>query len=496
LGERRGGWIIALAIVALGVLHLATLRPGQDWGDDFAQYVAHARNLVEHRAYDQTGYVANPDCPTHAPRAYPPLLPLMLAPIVGVAGLDFEPMKWLMVGFLVLGLGAIELVLRRGLAWPARLGIVLLLGLNPYVYQFKNSILSDLPFLFFVYAALAWSAHLEDRRGRWWTGAIVLGVLLELAWATRMVGLVLPAALVLRDLLRYRRIARTTLAALGVFVLLALAQAAVFPPSGDYAAMLALDATAPGLLAGVALAHARGYAFMLVQLWSVRRVPWLGEAMLILAVVLALRGYARAWKRGATGLECFPPLYLLVVLIWPVPQDLRFLLPVLPAFFYYAAAGLGAEAARQGRRWIAYGAGAALLLTGLVSATAGDFAAPRGPFDDGSTGLEARALFDHIIGDAHIGPRDLFAADKPRALALFTQRPVMPYAPPTDWRQFRERLEQLHVRYLVVGTGQNLGSRDKLWWQKWHGPGTKVIFHNDRYALLRLTTINEPVPSH
>jgi hypothetical protein len=95
--------------------------------------------------------------------------------------------------------------------------------------------------------------------------------------------------------------------------------------------------------------------------------------------------------------------------------------------------------------------------------------------------------------DAHTDPRDLFAADKPRALALFTRRPATPYAPPTDWRQFRQRLGQLHVRYLLVGTywqpaGAGRGPGAGLWWQKWHGPDSEVVFHNDRYALLRLTT--------
>jgi hypothetical protein len=493
-GAPGGGWIIALTLVALGILHLATLRPGQDWGDDFAQYVAHARNLVEHRPYAQTGYVVNPDCPMYAPRAYPPLLPLMLAPIVYVAGLNVEPMKWLMVGVLVLGLGAIDWVLRRELKWPARLAIILLIGLNPYVYQFKNSILSDLPFLFFVYAAVAWSGRIDGRHGRrWWAQGILLGVLMELAWATRMVGLALPVALVLRDLVVRRTLARSTLVALGVFALLAGVQAAAFPTSGDYGAMLALDVTAPGSLAGMVWAHICGYADMLAQIWHIGGLAWVAWVMLVATGALAVMGYVRVCRhrRGASILEFFVPLYFLVVLVWPVPQDLRFLLPVLAAFFYYAAVGLGAVVGTGRRRWMVYGVGGALALTRLLSAVAGDLAAPHGAFDDGTTGTEAQELFAAIV--ACTDPGHLIVAAKPRAIALFTRRPATPYSVAGDAEQFLRRLEQLHVRHLVVNAplpseSERLGPQNAGWWQAWEGPYTRVIFHNDRYALIRLAT--------
>ena len=520
----RLGWAIALAIVALGVFHFLTLRPGQDWGDDFAQYVAHARNLAWGQPYDQTGYVVSAACPTYAPRAYPPLLPLMLAPIVRVAGLNFEAMKWLLLGFLLAGLGVIDLVLRRQLAGMERLAIILLIGLNPYLYRFKNSILSDLPFLFLVYATVWWSGRIEawgsapprtgadevEKRGhstfpaeradrrlgakrgkvecplfggeRWWLAGLGLGVVMALAYATRVVGVVLPVALLARDLWVHGKPARTTLLAVAVMALLAGAQALALPPGGDYAVMLALYLAQPGALPGVVAGHACAYAAMLAQLWQGLGIPAAGAALAIVSAAVALAGYAivclRGRKRGVTLLECFVPLYLAAVLVWPVPQDMRFVLPIVPAFFYYAAVALRSVAGIGTLRRPAYGLAGVLAVTALTGGVAEIAVAPRGAFVDGATGPAAEELCVFIRG--HIPPEALLTGSKPRALALFTGRPATPYPMPVTEGSLAG------VRYAVVGRAFGADRRFLLPWLSGPGSGAKVVFDNGMYQVLAL----------
>ena len=72
-------WRVAALI---GLFYLATIRPGHAWGDDFAQYIHHARNLATGVPYAATGYIYNPYNPTIGPRTYPPGFPLLLAPVV------------------------------------------------------------------------------------------------------------------------------------------------------------------------------------------------------------------------------------------------------------------------------------------------------------------------------------------------------------------------------------------------------------------------------
>src|SRR5438876_9591837 len=88
-------WRVAALI---GLFYLATIRPGHAWGDDFAQYIHHARNLATGVPYAATGYIYNPYNPTTGPRTYPPGLPLLLAPVVKLTALELRPLTILIVG--------------------------------------------------------------------------------------------------------------------------------------------------------------------------------------------------------------------------------------------------------------------------------------------------------------------------------------------------------------------------------------------------------------
>src|SRR5215475_8626536 len=87
--------VCLILICVLGALYFSTIRPGEDWGGDFSQYVAHARNIAEGRAYAATQYrpLPAPLAISHMPPAYPPGFPLMLAPVYRVFGLNYRALK-------------------------------------------------------------------------------------------------------------------------------------------------------------------------------------------------------------------------------------------------------------------------------------------------------------------------------------------------------------------------------------------------------------------
>src|SRR4026207_2431189 len=81
-----GAVAICAAVLVYG------LRDNHQWGDDFAQYIAHAQNLVNGKPYIDTGHL-NDVSAVPAPLAYPPVTPLLLAPIVKWRGLDWRWLK-------------------------------------------------------------------------------------------------------------------------------------------------------------------------------------------------------------------------------------------------------------------------------------------------------------------------------------------------------------------------------------------------------------------
>ncbi|MGH7226552.1 MAG: hypothetical protein ACRELF_25320, partial [Gemmataceae bacterium] len=150
----RNTLLLIGTIGILGGIHLATLRDGQEWGDDFSLYVAHARNIAEGRPYADTGYVYNPANPVLSPRAYPPIFPLLLVPVYLLFGLNLWAMKAFVVLIFTVFLGVLAAFLRRRLPLSHVLGCLTLFALNPYVWQHKDRLLSETPFLLFAYLAL------------------------------------------------------------------------------------------------------------------------------------------------------------------------------------------------------------------------------------------------------------------------------------------------------------------------------------------------------
>jgi len=81
--------VIAIAIV----FHIATIRSGHLWEGDFALYTAHAINIANGLPFADTGYIFNPENPFLAPKSYPPVFPMFLAPVYKLFGLNLYAIK-------------------------------------------------------------------------------------------------------------------------------------------------------------------------------------------------------------------------------------------------------------------------------------------------------------------------------------------------------------------------------------------------------------------
>src|SRR5438552_8617447 len=153
-GRRQALFVIAVVVGAVAVWQLATIRPGHQWGDDFAMYIMEARNIASLHSYTDTGFIYNPARPTYAPRAYPPGYPLVLAPVYRMFGLSFTPMKVEIILMFVGALFLLGLLVLDELPLPYVALLLALIGFAPKFTQFKNNVLSDIPGMFFVVLVL------------------------------------------------------------------------------------------------------------------------------------------------------------------------------------------------------------------------------------------------------------------------------------------------------------------------------------------------------
>jgi hypothetical protein len=448
----RKSLVLASLIVALGALHLATLRQGQEWGDDFSLYVAHARNLAEGRPYADTGYVYNRADPILSPRTYPPMFPLLLVPVYLVWGMNLTAMKiWGVLLFMAL-LGVLALLMRERLPFHYVIGCLTLFALNPYIWQQKDRLLSETPFMLFAYLSLvlagrAWRQ--ETGKGAFFWG-LAAGMAAYLAFGTRTVGVVLIPSFIVCDWLRRRRIGVGSAAMVAAFFAGVAVQKRLLAVEGSYLDQLLFD---PALYVRIALSEVRALGYFLENGYSDAARLLLFACLCALAcwTYLARLRDARSGapvESGLTACELFAVFNAFLLMFWPAAEnERRFLVPVLPLFFLWAAEGLHRLSAAS-LRCLEMPIAAALALAVLLSYAGWYGRMDTGPIHDGVTSPEAVALFDWV--QQHTDRGDVFLFQKPRAFALYTGRHSLSHHKADDAPRLARTLREHGANHVVV----------------------------------------------
>jgi hypothetical protein len=404
---------VGALVAVVGVFFLSSIRDGHEWGDDFALYVRHAQNIVDGRAYGDTGYIYNPEYPEVGPRAYPPALPLLLAPVVAVRGLDFWAMKAVIVLCFLAFLVVLYPALRATAPTHVAMAATATVGLSPYFWSFKEGIVSDIPFLVPLYAALS-LAHrctARDDVNPPLRTFVFLGLVIFITAAFRTVGVVLIPAVLAADLLRTRRIRTGPLVAAAIAGIAIALQSYVVPGNESY-----FDQFHPTL--DRTLLNLRRYGRSINYIWTPGLGPVVSALFTGLLLALSAIGLVARLRRGITVFETFVGVYAPLVVLWPAFQGERFLIPLLPIFvlYFYLGAEVLARRATGGRRPVVT---ALAILVGLAYVTryaASDF----GPRPDGVLRQEVQEGFEYA--KTHTPKDSVIVFRKPRALALFTER--------------------------------------------------------------------------
>lgn len=436
--------LAALAIALVGVFHFSTIRAGHAWGDDFAQYIMHAKNIATGQPYSPTGYLVNPAYEALGPVAYPPVTGLILAPIYARSGLDLRPMKVAMVALLLVALTGVYFLFRSQLSAVLMALLILAIGFNPFVSELKDNVTSDMPFFAICALALATSQWVmrpgRSRRASLGLGAL-LGLGLYLATGTRSAGIALVAAVPLFALLTRRREAMVAagVAAIVAGTLMAV-QRVLLPFEGAYLTWFreTFTWTAP-------IAYARAYAGELRVLVSNGYSEPASTLVFFLLLGLGVIGAASSLRRGVGLADVFVVVYGGLILLFEA--TLRYAWPIVPILFFHAVSGLGAVRDWMPGRWT--WAPVTLVATILAASYAGAYSRRSfGPIEDGATQPAFMELSAFIR--ANTAPGDRFIFRKPRALALYAERSTTPYEPDTDAARLATLAQTAGASYFVA----------------------------------------------
>ena len=443
MSKRLRPWFLVAAILAtVAAIHLLTLRPGHNWGGDFSMYVHHAKNLAEGTPYAETGYLYNPAYATIGPPTYPPVFPLILAPVYLLCGLNFEAMKLVMVASLVVFLLFVFLTFRRELPLGHALAIVVLVGLSRTLLGGANSIGSDMPFMAILYLTIftlqkAYDTYRHRRpRFRYLVPAVVL---ICVAFSTRTLGGMLLPSVLAYDLLRYRRITGWAVAIGAAMAAFVLAQSVFVHSNSAY-----FDQYNVG--PSVFLHNGAAYLAELAAFWHNGYFKPLGGLIFIVVTALAVLGYASRVRRRVTLLEVFPVLYLTAVLLFPGFAGRRYLEPIFPLYLFFAFRGL--EHAWLVRRVRVR----RVVFASLLVAVSGSYLASATRLDldvtEGISKAESVALFDYV---RHETPEDgVVIFIKPRVMSLLASRKASAYHMPSDPSLLWDYFSRIGATHLVV----------------------------------------------
>ena len=191
------------ALYAYGVPLLAfapyLLLTGTRWSwhpdsvlGDWAQYVSHARALLEGRRFADIGYIYHPAAWAIGPQSYPPGFSLTLLPIVAFAGIDSAWFRVLMlVSVLVFACVASWRLRAETAEWQVWVAV----GMAAYAIEASGVVVAPMSDPGF--CALFWGVIVAvDRPGAWSGGRIALVTALGVAaMAYRIPGVVLIPAL-------------------------------------------------------------------------------------------------------------------------------------------------------------------------------------------------------------------------------------------------------------------------------------------------------------
>ena len=453
-------WLLALGAGTIAFAHARIVVTGPDaarFSFDSAEYALAGRTWLE------TGRLATPFVHPAALGASPgppyplivghPLVPALDAVAFALFGPD--PLVTLLpaaLAFVATVLLVARLALTLSGSRAAALGAAAAFAVNPWSLRFASEGLSEMPFTAFLTAAFLVLWRLPDRPRAW-----LLGALLGLAHLTRPVAVPLLPAFAVGVLLLSPR---GRALALGVRALLAFAPlaaltalykwAATGTPFAEVGGYLLLTGTTPEFVVARlnrmtpppdALAWIREHPgeWLAKLVRNVQSVSygaflfggrWPGVAAALTCVLVALRGPARA--RGFVAAFVTAAL-LLTGLASATVADPRMLFPLLPVALALGFAGLtrALEAVGRGRRGLVALAALVAVALGLVplsrewrQAMAGGLAG-RSEFRESEwrgIGLEVRPLLPE---------GGLVASDAAPWIAWFTRRPVtlIPLAP-------------------------------------------------------------------
>jgi len=349
-----------ILIIILGcIFQILTWTTGHNWGGDFSAYIMQAISISEGNVQkfvelnDQTKTLSS--IPV-GPVTYPWGLPLLLSIVYHFFGFDIIIFKSVILIFFFLFLILLWFLFEKKLSLFERLIFVALFAFNPFLLKFGDSVLSDIPFLFFSTLSIFILFKLQDLRSI--KSNIFLSIILGLSFAAgfslRTNGIFLPLTyigvlffiflkknflffnLYKINLDSFNYISKRfqiilILLTLIIFLIPSYLIFLIFPNPQDVHVSFLNKINLKDI--GTNIIY---YAYITKDFFGPH---FIGIVLYLISIPFVIIGFIKKWQ-SSTVIFLYLFLTLSLYIFWPFRQGLRFILPIFPFYIYFFLIGL------------------------------------------------------------------------------------------------------------------------------------------------------------
>ncbi|MBP6335013.1 MAG: glycosyltransferase family 39 protein [Bacteroidia bacterium] len=482
-----------IVILFLLPLLFININDSHDWGDDFAQYLIQARNLVEGKPQTENGLVFDKFSEKFAVEAYPIGFPLLISPVYALSEMEIRP-------YLILG--TIFLIL---LAWLCRnylciffgeklsLLLMLFFAYHTLTLDLKAQILSEIPFTLFL-LLIVLKLKNENNSIRQW---LILGALAGFLSSIRIVGILCIPALagfLLMNFIKNKSDASySTGTRTKIFLLFNVACIGSFWILNNVLFKIPLfeflnfykQATSGNAIHFFSNLHA-----YLDQCGTIFSLPYLQSSWwAIICSLLILTGFINAFIRNSGFEEWWTLFYLIVLGLYPYTSGgFRFLFPLFPFLIRYFFEGIRiivSTIKKSSVQKVQY-LSCLILLVALIQPLYG-IINDGGKSIQGPQSKEAKELFSYIRNSTNEDALIVFP--RARAMALYSDRQTTYLLQNETIRESVDLFDRLKVSHLILPKdNENSPLYDPALWEYFHSQKlrTKMVWENQGFEVYRL----------
>lgn len=384
------------------------MSQGHDWGGDFALYLNQTQALLEgslQELYKSNQFTVEKSDRLIGPYLYPMGYPLLLSPLMAALGMNFYALKVYTNLFFYLGLVLLFRLIKphfKSLLPP--LLLIACLAFSEYFLFHGDQLLSDFPFFFFVMLCLNLFKKKQSSKEQ-----IVLGSLIFFTYLIRELGVMLLPALFIFQLKHHslKELLKSKYQSYLSFVVLLLLSFLLFPFGSRnhlslFVEQLSWESFSMNIdyYADLLETYLRGVTHY-------EYLPYLLAALFLAGIIYKLKKLPH-WIS-------FFLLSILVLLLWPYHQGVRFIFVSLPFLFFFILSPL--ESVPKWPRFLLVYPFFVFLSWGLLSETLAQNQKNLALETNQIYQAENIALYDYL--NQHYTENDTIVFFKPRVLRMF-----------------------------------------------------------------------------